>query len=108
MIGPRGLLLTLAIFAAPVTAAADGLEDCARYALEFNKRQGGNITRIKIERGGSLTENRFDDMVGSQRVSTEYMGFAQITTGTETKRLRFVCLHPGGGKEPVYFGLIYD
>ena len=89
-------------------AKADGIDDCERYALAFGKKQGWSETKIKIDRGDSLNDNRFDAQVGKQYVSTEYMGFAQLTSPTGTRRLRFVCLHEGDKKKPVYFGVFPD
>ncbi len=103
----RSFILTAALLTSTI-ACADGPADCELYGLALHKKQGGMTTRIVIERGASLVDNRFDDMVGTQRVSTEYMGFARITGPDGTKRQRFVCLHAGNGKKPVYFGLLLD
>jgi hypothetical protein len=90
------------------TAAADGIADCERYGVTFFKRHGADVTKIQIEKGDALQINRYDDKVGSQFVSTEYIGFAQVTSPDGAKRQRFVCLHEGDGKRAVYFGLIAE
>jgi hypothetical protein len=85
-------------------AQADQVADCERQGVSFSKRQGGDITRIQIERTADAVINRYDDMVGSQRVSTEFIGFARVTSPSGAKRMRYVCLHDG--KRAVYLGLI--
>ena len=88
---PVLLLLALTVLAAPATAAADGVAECARYAVAFGKRQGSNIKTVEIIQDDTLVVNRFDDMVGSQRVATEYMGYARVTTGADAKNACALC-----------------
>lgn len=102
------LLILCASLLLPASAYADGPGDCERYGVAFSKRQGGTISRIQIDKGDSLVVNRFDDKVGSQMVSTEYMGFARVSTPEGTKRQRFVCLHEGDGKRALYFGPLLE
>ncbi|MCX7328240.1 MAG: hypothetical protein NTW00_08980 [Hyphomicrobiales bacterium] len=98
--------------AAPVQAQLrseiEELGDCEKLAVAFSRKHGGMISAARIERGDSLAINRFDDKVGSQRVSTEYVGFVRITEQGASRRLRFICLHEGGIGSAVYFGLFYE
>lgn len=94
--------------ASPAMAQADQLAACERLAVAFSKKHGGTLTGVQIERGDSLTTNRFDDKVGSQPVSVEYLGFARMTGQGGTKRQRFICLHEGDRGRAVYFGAFYE
>jgi hypothetical protein len=108
----RSLGLTAGLAAASLLLAniarADGVADCERHALAFFKRHGSGVSKIQIETGTGLDINRYDDKVGSQFVSTEYVGFARVTAAGGVKRQRFVCLHAGDGKRAVYFTLIAE
>lgn len=102
------LLATLLGLCAPAVAQNDQLAACERFAVAFGKKQGGTLVRVQIERGDSLTTNRFDDKVGSQTVSVEYVGFARMTDPSGSKRQRFICLHEGDRGRAVYFGVFYE
>jgi hypothetical protein len=93
---------------AQLRSEIEELGDCEKLAVAFSRKHGGMISAARIERGASLAINRFDDKVGSQRVSTEYVGFARITEQGASRRLRFICLHEGGIGSAVYFGLFYE
>jgi hypothetical protein len=93
---------------AQLSSEIEELGDCEKLAVAFSRKHGGMISAARIERGASLAINRFDDKVGSQRVSTEYVGFARITEQGASRRLRFICLHEGGIGSAVYFGLFYE
>ncbi|MGL4440992.1 MAG: hypothetical protein ACRCUE_17160 [Bosea sp. (in: a-proteobacteria)] len=95
-------------FGAPAMAQNDQLAACERFAVAFSKKQGGTLSRVQIERGDTLTTNRFDDKVGSQAVSVEYVGFARVTDQSGSKRQRFICLHEGERGRAVYFGVFYE
>lgn len=58
---------------------------------------------MRITRGESLIENRFDKKIGSVHVSVEYLGRAQFIDDGGSRNAAFVCLHAGAGKKPVYF-----
>lgn len=93
-------------FCAGTAAQADNIADCERYAVAFLKKGGVNVSKVQIDRGESLYDNRYDDKVGSQRVSSEYIGTAAVSYADGVKRQRFVCLHEGDGKRAVYFAVI--
>ncbi len=75
--------------------APDPLADCERFAVAESKKDGGSLKTIRIERGDSLIENRFDKKIGGQHVATEYIGWAAIEDGSGKGRARIVCLHTG-------------
>jgi hypothetical protein len=75
--------------------ASDPLADCERFALAESKRDGGTLKAVRIERGDSLIENRFDKKIGGQHVATEYIAFAAIEDDYGKRRARVVCLHAG-------------
>jgi hypothetical protein len=105
-------LAALVLLAAPLAAGAqtrtapDPLADCERFALAESKRDGGTLKSVRIERGDSLIENRFDKKIGGQQVATEYIAFAAVEdadTGGK-RRARVVCLHAGTpANRAVYF-----
>ncbi len=83
--------------------APDPLGDCERFALSESKRDGGTLKSIRIDRGDSLIENRFDKKIGSQYVSIEYIAFAAVEDQQGKRRGRIVCLHTGTqGNKAVY------
>jgi hypothetical protein len=94
-------LAALVLFATPLAAGAqtrpvpDPLADCERFALAESKRDGGTLKSVRIERGDSLIENRFDKTIGGQQVATEYIAFAAVEDAGGKRRARVVCLHAG-------------
>jgi hypothetical protein len=97
-----GCLLLCLSAGAP--ALADAPAACEAFAVKFLTEHGAALKSVKIDRD-TLIVNRFDDMVGSQRVSTEYIGSALATWADSTTTERFVCLDAGNDK-PVYFSFI--
>jgi len=98
------ILLGLSLLASVPALAADGPEACEAYAVKFFADHGANLKAVAIDKP-SLIINRFDDKVGSQRVSTEYIGWAEATWADSKTRERFVCLDAGNA-HPVYFSFI--
>lgn len=79
----------------------DGLRQCERYgALQFRK-QNPAFRRFLIDRS-SVSEDRFADQVGQQFVSTIYHGKATYEAAVGPKPVRFVCLHAGYRRGPVF------
>jgi hypothetical protein len=101
---PAIVSLCLAVFCAGRAFAADGPEACEAFAVEFFAEHGAALKAVAIDRT-SLIINRFDDKVGSQRVSTEYIGWADATWADGKTRERFVCLDAGNA-HPVYFTFV--
>ncbi|MDP3410673.1 hypothetical protein [Bosea sp. (in: a-proteobacteria)] len=89
---------------AQARSASDPLDDCERFAVTESKKDGGSLKTIRIERGDSLIENRFDKKIGGQHVATEYIAFAAVEDAGGMRRARVVCLHAGTpANRAVYF-----
>jgi hypothetical protein len=79
----------------------DGLRQCERYgALQFRKHNPA-FRRFIIDRS-SVSEDKFVDQVGQQFVSTIYHGRAIFEAGLGPKQVRFICLHAGYRRGPVF------
>lgn len=85
----------------------ESLRQCERHAaIQFRKRIPG-FWHFMIDRS-NVYEDRFAEKVGTQFVSTIFYGRA-IYNGTSGQRfVRFICLHPGYGKQPVFVYMFPD
>lgn len=97
------VLAILSAAAALAQTPQDYLRECEVFAVAESKRDGGSLKSVRIARGDSLIENRFDKKIGGVHVSTEYLGRAQFIDDGGPRNAAFVCLHSGTGKKPVYF-----
>jgi hypothetical protein len=79
----------------------DGLIGCERYAAVEFKRRNPAFRRFVIDRA-SVAVDRFADRVGSQFVSTVYHGRASYDAGGGAKTVRFLCLHGGVERGPLF------
>ena len=79
----------------------DGLVGCERYAAVEFKRRNPAFRRFVIDRA-SVAVDRFADKVGSQFVSTIYHGRASYDAGSGAKIVRFLCLHGGVERGPLF------
>ena len=108
---PASLAIFLAALAiAPAqaqTSKFDGLRGCERYGAVQFKRRDPAFRRFRIERT-SVTADRYARMVGNQYVATIYSGKAAYDGGSGTKLVRFVCLHGGIGKGPLFVYTLAD
>ena len=95
-----GLLL-----AAPASLAQrttfEGLIGCERYAAVEFKRRNPAFRRFVIDRA-SVVVDRFADKVGNQFVATVYHGRASYDAGAGTRIVRFLCLHGGAERGPLF------
>jgi hypothetical protein len=93
------------MLAAPAVLAqrttSDGLLGCERYAAVEFKRRNPAFRRFVIDRA-SVTVDRFADRVGNQFVATIYQGRASYDAGTGAKTVRFLCLHGGVERGPLF------
>jgi hypothetical protein len=92
------------VLIAPATAQRnkfDGLRQCEHYAASQFRRHNAAFRRFVIDRT-SATDDKFADHVGAQFVSTIYHGKATYEAGTGPKTVRFICLHAGYKKGPVF------
>jgi hypothetical protein len=79
----------------------DGLRQCERFGvLQFRKHNPG-FRRFLIDRA-TVSEDRFVDQVGQQFVSTIYHGRATYEAAAGPKPVRFICLHAGYRRGPVF------
>lgn len=79
----------------------DGLRQCERYgSLQFRK-QNPAFRRFLIDRS-SVGEDKYVDQVGQQFVSTIYHGKATYEAAAGPKPVRFICLHAGYRRGPVF------
>lgn len=101
--------LALAILAAsllPPPALAKrnnfaGLRQCERQAAAQLRRQNPDFRRFMIDRS-SVHEEKFADQVGTQFVSAVYYGKAVLDGAAGPKPVRFICLHGGYKRAPVF------
>jgi len=103
------VLLTILV-AAPVHAQSsrfDGLRGCERYGAVQFKRHHPTFRRFRIDRSGVAVE-RYAAMVGNQYVATIYSGKATYDGGGGAKSVRFICLHAGIGKGPLFVYTLSD
>ncbi len=100
------LMAVAATLMLPASASAqrtkfDGLRQCERYGgLQFRK-QNPAFRRFMIDRS-SVSEDKYVDQVGMQFVSTIYHGKATYEAAAGPKPVRFICLHAGFRRGPVF------
>jgi hypothetical protein len=93
-----------ALAAAPASAQTTtfrGLAECTHQAAAQFKRHDAAFRRFVIDRL-SVAGDKYADRVGSQFISTVYSGTATYEAGNGPKKVRFICLHAGVGKGPVF------
>ena len=78
-----------------------GIAQCSRHASVQFSRHDSSFRRFVIERV-SVQDEKFAHLVGNQFVSTVYYGRALYENAAGPKRVRFVCLHAGSSKGPVF------
>ena len=105
-----GLRFSLAIAMCTLCSAApafaqgsidDGLRDCEKLAAVKFKKENPAFKRFTIERA-DVEQDKFTDKVGTQFVSSVYLGKATYQAGGEPENVRFICLHAGFGKGAVF------
>ena len=105
-----GLRIAIAAAACALCAAApalaqgsidDGLRDCEKFAAVKFKKDNPAFKRFAIERA-DVEQDKFTDKVGTQFVSSVYLGNATYQAGGNAERVRFICLHAGFGKGAVF------
>jgi hypothetical protein len=105
------LAVLLAVLLAPAahaqTSKFDGLRGCERIGAVQFKRHNPAFRRLRIERT-SVTVDRYAGMVGNQYVATVYSGKASYDGGKGAKLVRFVCLHGGIGRGPLFVYTLAD
>jgi len=108
---PLAALLAIMLSAPSVsnaqTSRFDGLRGCERHAAVQFKRRNPAFRRFRIERP-SVVVDRYAGMVGNKFVATIYSGKADYDAGTGGKTVRFICLHGGIGKGPLFVYTLAD
>jgi hypothetical protein len=98
-------ILAAALIPSPASAQRTkfaGLRECERYGSVQFLRQNPAFRRFIIDRA-TVEEDKFAAQVGTQFVSTVYHGKALFETGTSgPKTVRFICLHAGYRRGPVF------
>jgi len=78
-----------------------GITQCSRFASVQFSRHDPSFRRFVIERI-TVQDDKYADLVGHQFVSTVYSGRAIYESAAGPKRVRFVCLHAGMSRGPVF------
>jgi len=58
---------------------------------------------LKLSNDNLLFEDKFDAFAGSQFVSTVIHGEGELVLASGASHVRFICLHAGADKGPVFF-----
>jgi hypothetical protein len=99
-----GVLLA-ALFFSPSASAQrnkfDGLRQCERYASAQFRKHNPQFRRFVIDRA-SVSEDKYADQIGTQFVSTIYHGKAMLEAGNGERNVRFICLHAGYRRGPLF------
>ena len=103
----------LVLLVAAVSPAAsqktrfDALLGCERRGAVQFKVHDPAFRRFLIDRA-SVEVDRFADRVGNQFISTIYHGKATLELASGTRSVRFICLHAGVAKGPVFVYTLED
>jgi hypothetical protein len=106
-VAAAALLVLAATPAASQKTRFDALLGCERHAAVQFKLHNPAFRRFVIERA-SVEVDRFADKVGNQFISTIYHGNAILEVASGTKSVRFICLHAGVAKGPVFVYTLAD
>jgi hypothetical protein len=79
----------------------DGLRQCERLGSAQMRRSNAQFRRFVIDRS-SVSEDKYADHIGTQFVSTIYHGKALLDHGNGEKTVRFVCMHAGYRRGPLF------
>jgi hypothetical protein len=103
-IAAAGVLLAAIFISSPAAAQRnkfDGLRQCERHASSQFRKNNPQFRRFVIDRAG-VHEDKHAAHVGTQFVSTVYHGKAMLDNGSGEKAVRFVCLHAGYKRGPLF------
>ena len=105
-----GIVLAALLVSSPAAAQRnkfDGLRQCERHASAQFRKHNAQFRRFVIDRS-SVHENKYADHIGTQFVSTVYHGRAMLDIGTGEKTVRFICLHAGYRRGPLFVYTLAD
>jgi hypothetical protein len=98
------VLLAALFFSSPASAQRnkfDGLRQCERHASAQFRKVNPQFRRFVIDRS-SVSEDKHAAPIGLQFVSTVYHGKAMLDNGNGEKTVRFICLHAGYKRGPLF------
>jgi len=102
-----GVVASLGVLALTATSSHaqrtrfQGITQCSRFAAVQFSRSDPSFRRFVIERV-TVQDDKFANMIGNQFVSSVYYGRATYEGAGAPKRVRFICLHGGTTKGPVF------
>jgi hypothetical protein len=99
-----GVLLAALFFSSSASAQRskfDGLRQCERHAAAQFRKTNPQFRRFVIDRA-SASEDKYAAPIGLQFVSTIYHGKAMLDNGNGEKAMRFICLHAGYKRGPLF------
>ena len=99
-----GVMLAALVTSSPAAAQRnkfDGLRQCERLASAQMRKSNAQFRRFVIDRS-SVSEDKYADQIGTQFVSTIYHGKAMLDGGNGEKTVRFICLHAGYRRGPLF------
>jgi hypothetical protein len=92
------------LIASPAFAAGE-LDECREFGMkEFANTPG--FKSLQLNDNGLLFVDKFEASVGSQFVSSVIHGEGRLVLDSGSSAIRFICLHAGMGKGPVFFYLL--
>lgn len=99
-----GVLLAALLFSSSASAQRhkfDGLRQCERHASAHFRKHNPQFRRFVIDRA-SVSDDKYAAHLGTQFVSTVYHGKAMLDVGSGEKTVRFICLHAGYRRGPLF------
>jgi hypothetical protein len=99
-----GVMLAALVMSSPASAQRnkfDGLRQCERLGSAQMRKSNAQFRRFVIDRS-SVSEDKYAGQIGTQFVSTIYHGRALLDNGNGEKTVRFVCMHAGYRRGPLF------
>jgi hypothetical protein len=99
-----GVMLAALVMSSPASAQRnkfDGLRQCERLGSAQMRKSNAQFRRFVIDRS-SVSEDKYADQIGTQFVSTIYHGKAMLDNGNGEKIVRFICMHAGYRRGPLF------
>lgn len=99
-----GVMLAALVMSSPASAQRnkfDGLRQCERLGSAQMRKSNAQFRRFVIDRS-SVSEDKYADRIGTQFVSTIYHGKAMLDVGNGEKTVRFICMHAGYRRGPLF------
>jgi hypothetical protein len=106
-IGAAAIVAALALLPAAIEAAPraktrfDAIRDCERAGAAQFLRHNPAFRRFLIDRT-HLVADKYADQVGNAFVSTIFHGRATYEAGAGPRKVQFICLHGGVGRDALF------